>query len=147
MLNHEELISLWENDSKIERTNLTENLFSHPMLHCKYLGHLQIYKNSLRKVLAKYQTTKAMRQKYFNGEMTKDELEENGLQQFLFKRPLKAELESLLDASPDLQKLQEQATYFEMMISSCESIIKEINSRVFLYRSIIDYVKFESGVN
>lgn len=146
MLSHTELMEEWSLDCKIDRTDLMSTMYSHPILHSKYLTHLQNYKVSLRKYALKYQSVRLMRQRYFNGELTKEELNENGLQQYLFKRPMKAEMESLLDASPDLQELQEKSLYIEGLVQACESIMKDINSRYFLFRNLVEYEKFQAGV-
>jgi hypothetical protein len=104
------------------------------------------FKVALRKYALKYQSTRLIRQRYFNGELTKEELNQYGWVQYLFKKPMKAEMESLLDASSDLQELQEKSLYIENMVQACESILKDINSRYFLFRGIIDYEKFQAGV-
>jgi Recombination, repair and ssDNA binding protein UvsY len=145
MLTHTELMESWQKDSVIDRTELMNTLYSHPMLHSKYLTHLQTYKVQLRKHVLKYQKGKLLKQRYYNGELTKEELVQHGLSQYLFRKPLKNEMESLLDADTELQLIQEQSLYIESLVQACESILKEINSRTFLYRSIIDYVKFEAG--
>lgn len=146
MLNNEELMKSWEADCKIDRTDLLSTMYSHPILHSKYLTHLQTYKLNLRKYALKYQSTKLMRQRYFNGEMTKDELDIHGLQQYLGKRPMKAEMEILLDASKDLQELQEKSLYIQGLVEACESIMKDINSRYFLFKNLVEFTKFEAGV-
>lgn len=146
MLTHDQLMQSWEKDSTIDSTRLMETMYQHPMLHSRYLSHLQTYKQSLRKLMGKYQKSKLIKQRYFNGELTKDELVQYNLQPYLFKRPLKAEMESLLDADSELQLIQEQCLYIESLIAACESILKDINSRYFLFRSIVDYEKFQAGV-
>lgn len=146
MLSHTELLESWEKDCLIDRTNLMSTMYGHPQLHGKYLTHLMTYKMNLRKSVMKYQSVRLLRQRYFNGEMTKEMLDEQGWNQYQIKKPLKSELEALLDASPDLQLLQEKSVYIESMVHACESIIKDINSRYFLFRSMVDYEKFQAGV-
>jgi len=146
MLNSEELMEQWAADSKLDQTQLMHTLYSHPILHSKYLTHLQTYKIQLRKHAMKYAKLKSLKIRYFNGELTKEELVSKGWLQYLFKKPLKSEMDSLLDADTELQELQEQSLYLETLVQACESILKENNSRTFLYRSIIDYEKFQAGV-
>jgi hypothetical protein len=146
MITHKELMETWEKDCRIDRTDLMSVMYSHPILHSRYLTHLMEFKVALRKYALKYQSTRLIRQRYFNGELTKEELNQYGWVQYLFKKPMKAEMESLLDASSDLQELQEKSLYIENMVQACESILKDINSRYFLFRGIIDYEKFQAGV-
>jgi hypothetical protein len=145
MLNHDQLCEQWEKDCKVDTSQLSHTLASHPLLHSKYLTILQTYKVALRKHVIKYQKMKILKQRYYNGELTKEELDANGWKQYLNKRPLRGEMETLLDGDPDLQNIQEQSVYLEMLVTSTESIMKEISNRTFLYRSMVDYQKFLSG--
>jgi hypothetical protein len=146
MITHKELMAQWEEDCKIDKTQLMSVMYSHPILHSRYLTHLMEFKVALRKYAMKYQSTRLLRQRYFNGELTKEELTQYGWLPYLFKKPLKAEMESLLDASPDLQELQEKSLYIETMVQACESIIRDINSRYFLFKNLVEYEKFQAGV-
>jgi hypothetical protein len=146
MLNNDQLMEEWEKDCKIDTSSLSFMMASHPMLHSKYLTLLQTYKLQLRKHAMKYAKLKLIKQKYYNGELTKDQLDEHGWLQYLFKKPLRAEMESLLDADHDLQLLQEQSLYIETMATACESIMKDISNRYFLFTNLVAYEKFQAGV-
>ena len=115
------------------------------MLHSKYLSILQEYKVNLRRLTLKYQKLKVIKQRYYNGELTKQELEQYGYEPYLFKRPLKAEMEALLDGDHELIELQEKSLYIDGLVSATESIMKDIGNRYFLFRSLVDYEKFLSG--
>lgn len=145
MITSDELLAGWAIDSKVDPTNLRETLYSHPMLHSKYLTCLQGYRVSLRKHSLKYQKLRALKQKYYNGEMDIDELYANGWKQYLNKKPLKSEMETLLDADPDLQMIKEQMLLIESLVQTCESIIKDIGNRYFLFKTIVEYEKFQAG--
>jgi hypothetical protein len=95
--------------------------------------------------MAKYQKSKLIKQRYFLGELTKEELVQYNLQQYLFKRPLKSEMEALLEADSELQQIQDQCVYLESLVLACESILKDINSRYFLFKTIAEYEKFQNG--
>lgn len=145
MLNHEQLAEEWEKDSHINETMLMQSMTDHPLKHSKYLTILQGYKVQLRKQTLKYAKLRNTKMRYYNGELTKEELQERGWQQYLFKKPLKSEMESLLDADEDLQVLQEQTLYIETLVQSAEMIMRDINQRYFLFKSMVDYQKFLAG--
>jgi hypothetical protein len=84
--------------------------------------------------------------KYYNGEMDEDELKFNELKQWLYKKPLKSEMESLLDADDSLQLIKEKILYTETMVQACESILKDVGNQYYLLKSIVDQNKFLSGV-
>jgi hypothetical protein len=145
MLNHDELIQLWTEDCKIDRTKLLERMYQSPILHSKYLTILQTYKVKIRTLTLKYQKLRMLKTRYYNGELDKAELDKQGWLQYLYKKPLKSELESLLDADGELQTIQEQILYIETMISTTESIMKELTNQHYLYKNIIEQQKFLAG--
>lgn len=135
----------WEADSTIDQTQLMQTMYGHPMLHAKYLGYLQGYKVSLRSQTFKYMTLKGVKTRYYNGELTKAELDERGWPQYQFRKPTKIEMESLLNADADLQKIQEQILYTESLVQSTELIMKDISNRYFLFKNMVEYEKFQAG--
>jgi len=145
MLNNTQLMEEWEKDSRFDRTNLMHTMYSHPMLHSKYLTLLQDYKLKLRKHAMKYAKLKQTKIRYYSGEMTKEQLEEQGWQQYLFKKPLKSEMEALLDADADLQLLQEESLYVETLVTATEAIMKDISNRYYLFKNLVEYEKFQAG--
>jgi Recombination, repair and ssDNA binding protein UvsY len=146
MMGHEELMEAWRIDSILDRSALMNTMYSHPMIHSKYLTILQEYKVSIRKLAMKYSTLKATKTRYYNGEMTKDELDLFGWKQYLLKKPLKSEMETILSGDADLQKIEEKTLYLETLIQSAEMIMKDITNRYYLFKSMVEYEKFQAGV-
>lgn len=145
MLNHDQLMAEWKIDSEFDETNLLNEMYQHPMKHSKYLSHLQTYKVKLRQLTNRYLALRSDKVRYYNGEMIKQELDDRGWKQYLFAKPLKSAMEALLEGDKDLQILQEQTLYIESLISSCDSILKDIGNRYYLFRSMVDYQKFLAG--
>lgn len=145
MVNHDELIELWQKDASLDSTKLMEEMYKQPLLHAKYIKLLTDYKISVRKQALKYDSLKSLKIRYFNGEMNKEELDEYGWAQYKFTKPLKSQLESLLDADQDLQKIVERIEYLKILIDTTESILKEIHSRGYLLKTILDNRRFEAG--
>lgn len=144
-MNHEELIEQWKTDCRFDNTKLAEEMYRQPMLHAKYLEILQSYKISVRKNLMKYNTVKLLKTRYFNGELGKEELDELGWPQYKFNKPLKSQLDTLLDAEPEIQTISEKIEYLKILIDTTESIMKEIHSRGFLLKTIFENRRFEAG--
>jgi hypothetical protein len=84
--------------------------------------------------------------KYYNGEMDEDELLGYKLKQYLYKKPLRSEMENILDADESLQLIKEKILYVETMVQACESILKDIGNQYFLLKSLVDYTKFQAGI-
>lgn len=145
MLTHDQLMEAWSVDCQISQTELLDRMYRHPILHSKYLTILQNYKVQQRKLTLKYQKNRLQKTRYFNGELGQEELETAGWKQYLYRKPMKAEMETLLDADADLQLLQEQILYIETLKQSSESILKDLGNQYFLFKNIIEQTKFLSG--
>jgi len=145
MLTHNELIESWKEDSKLDPANLLDVMYRHPILHSKYLEILQDYKLNQRRLVLKLQKERQFMTRYYNGELTKEELDAAGLKQYLFKRPLKSEMETLIEADESIQRIQEQINYMDTLISSAESIMRDIGNRYYLFRNLVEHTKYLAG--
>lgn len=145
MLTHEQLMEEWQKDCKIDSTDLMTVMYAHPNLHSKYLTALMGYKVKLSKLTAKYQEARIIRVRYYNGEMTKEQLADKKWSQYLFAKPLKSQMEALVDAAPEIQEIEDRSIYIKTLVDACESIMKDINSRYFLFKTLVEYTKFQAG--
>jgi hypothetical protein len=121
-------------------------MYSHPIFHSKYLNILQEYKIKNRSQTLKYQKLRQLKTRYYNGDLSLEELTVNNWKQYLLKKPLKTELENILDADSDLQLIQEQILYIETLVSSVESIMKELTNQHYLFKNIVEQQKFLAGI-
>ena len=80
-------------------------------------------------------------------ETRKEELAENQWQQYQGAKPLKTELENILEADEAVIRMRERLEYYRTFVVCIESIMKELNSRHFAIRASIDYQKMQNGVN
>jgi hypothetical protein len=142
-----EILSMWEKDAVIDETNLSHEASRNPMLHSKYLTILATTKLQLQKAESDLLNTRRIKTRYYRGEMTKAELQELEWVQFQGRSLTKAELEDTLRMDPDAIRLTDKAMYFQTVKETCESILKEINGRVWSVRTSVDFQKFQAGVN
>ncbi len=91
-----------------------------------------------------YSQLRAKKAKYFRGEMTREELEENGWEQWQYKT-LKSEIEQLLEADTQVQTILARVEYLKSVIYYLESVLGEIKSRSFHVKNIIEWNKFRAG--
>lgn len=140
-----ELQDLWKEDCKIEMTNLGQEAARVPQLHAKYLALLTSTKLQLRKVETDFLRLKKLKHRYYSGELSKEELFELGWEQYLFSRPLKSEMEGVLQTDDDLIQQLDKVEYYRTLIYQLEQIIKSINSRTWDVKSAIDWYKFTNG--
>lgn len=136
----------WERDSKIDETELGREALRVPTLHSKYLTVLSKTKLLLRKAESDYWNTRRLKYKYYRGEMSREELEEAGWEQFQGNKPLKNEMDEFLQCDKDLIELQDKVEYHRTVIYTLEQIIRSVNSRSWDIKSSIEWSKFTNGM-
>ena len=141
-----ELQDEWERDAPIDITNLGKDASRVPILHSKYVTLLSRSKLQLRKAESDYLNTRRKKYKYYRGEMTREELEHEGWNQFQGNKPLKNEMDEFLACDEDLIYLQDKVEYFKTVQFTLEQILRSINSRTWDVKSSIEWTKFTNGM-
>ena len=136
----------WTKDAPINETNLGHEAARVPILHAKYITVLSRTKLQLRKAESDYFNTRRLKYRYYRGEMTRDELEQEGWNQFQGNKPLKNEMDELLQCDENLVALEDKVEYFKTMIYTLEQIIRSLNSRTWDIKSGIEWAKFTNGM-
>ena len=77
----------WKDDCKIDEMNLGRESARTPTLHAKYLNYLSSTRLNLRKAESEYLNCRRKKYKYYRGEMTKHELEDEGWEQCQGNKP------------------------------------------------------------
>ena len=139
----EELEKLWETDSKIDRTELDSESLKIPTLHGKYYKLYLREKVQLKAEEQEYKQFYKLKHEYYTGKLSKSELDEYGWEpfQFVLKNDLTVYMESDKELSERLLKLQVQKEKVEFLAD----VIKTLNTRGFLIKNAIDFIKFTSG--
>jgi hypothetical protein len=136
----------WEKDAPINEMSLGTEATRVPILHSKYLSILGNSKLQLRKAESSYYNTRLHKYRYYRGEMTSNELEELGWEQFQGNKPLKNEMDEFLQCDPLLIEWQDKIEYHKTIIYTLEQIIRSINSRTWDIKSGIEWSKFTNGM-
>ena len=136
----------WKDDCKIDEMNLGRESARTPNLHAKYLNYLSSTRLNLRKAESDYLNCRRMKYKYYRGEMTKQELEDEGWEQWQGNKPLKNEMDEFLTVDSDLILLQDKVEYFKTVLYQLEQIIRSLNSRTWDIKNAIEWQKFTNGM-
>ena len=139
----EDVEKMWEEDCEIDSVDLAGSALNIPKLHNKYF---KIYNAIRLKILSlkdKQTDLIKIKNEYYSGKLSKEELDEYGWEPFLFT--LKSDINTYLEADKDLIKLLEKKVYHEECVSVIESIMNELKQRTWQLRSFIDYEKFIGG--
>ena len=139
----EELEKLWETDSKIDRTELDTESLKIPTLHSKYYKLYLREKVQLKAEEQEYKQFYKLKHEYYTGKLSKSELDGYGWEpfQFVLKNDLIVYMESDKELSERLLKLHVQREKVDFLAD----IIKTLNTRGFLIKNAIDFIKFTSG--
>lgn len=140
-----ELQAEWEKDSVIDNLDLGEESLKISRLHSKYVTLLSNGKLSLRKAESNYLNARRLKYRFYRGEMTRQELEEQGWTQYQGLKPVKAEMEQYLMSDEDLLQLEDKVEYFKVVVYTLEQIIRSLYSRSYDIKNKIEWTKYTNG--
>jgi len=143
-MNIEDIMKLWESDTKIDKTELGDESLNIPKLHSKYYNVLLKERLLLRKLESEMKQLKLDKYEFFTqgpNEETKDrgwKLPPKGM-------ILKSDIPMYMDADQDVINLSLKIGMQQEKIEFLDSIIKTIINRNFLIKNAIDFMKFING--
>lgn len=145
IMNIQDLHTLWEADSKIDRTELGEESLRIPQLHAKYFRLYSDERRVLRQWEQSYKRLYRQKHEYYNGTLSLEELKENAWDPFAL-RILKSDISVYIDADEHLMKARSMIAQQQEKVEFLESIIKNLPSRGYQIKSAIDWEKFRNGL-
>jgi hypothetical protein len=141
----EEIISEWVIDSEIDKTELGKESLRIPQLHSKYLNEFYMAKTTYVKLNQDYKNTYKLKYQYYQGLLSKEELDENGWDIQPLKI-LKADIPVYIESDEDLQLIKNKIQLIEDKVEILENIIKTLNNRGYLIKNAIEWSKFQNGL-
>ena len=143
-MNLEELKAKWAKDCIIDEHDLSGAALRTSNLHSEYVNEALNIKLQLVKLQMEISALQVLRGRYFRGEMTTEELKEKGWPQWQYKT-LRADVNEMIIASPDVQKLFGRQEYLKIILYFLESVLSEIKARSFNIKNAIEFIKWRSG--
>lgn len=144
-MNLDDILTNWKEDVKIDETRLDVEVFRTPNLHAKYLEVYVYMKAKLASTEKKMASIKFLKKKYYRGEMTKEDLQKYGWDQYQGLKPSNAELNTMFDMDSDISEQQEKIAYYKTGVQAIEYIMKQLQQRDYSIKSVIDYRKYLNG--
>ncbi|PHS22149.1 MAG: hypothetical protein COA84_13285 [Robiginitomaculum sp.] len=144
-MNLEEIGKAWNEDAIIDVTNIVGESSETPKLHHKYLMMLLQAKREQRVRHVRLTKLKKLKQDWFLGRLDKSELNTLGWEQCQILVPLKSEMNKYIDQDNDVIALNSIVGEGQDKVYYLEEILRQINSRGFQIKSIIDWSRFQSG--
>lgn len=141
----DELINEWERDSEIDKTELGKESLRIPQLHSKYLKEFYLAKSMHVKLNADYKALYRIKHQYYQGILSKEELEQHGWEPQPLKI-LKSDIPVYMESDEELQTMQTKIQLTEDKIGLIENIIRTLNNRGYLLKNCIEWEKFKMGL-
>lgn len=143
----EVLMEEWSRDSKINETEPAKELAKISSLRYKYLNILSYHNLLSKKLEIEYKKKRYIYSEYYNGNLNNaEDLETYGFSEpFLVKTGHRSQVPMMLDSNDELNKVLLKKILNQEIVDSCSDIIKELHSRTFQIRSMIDWYKFTNS--
>ena len=137
----EELQIQVNRDFKLDDTELDSESIKIPLLHNKYLQHLNKFSLLLKK--AEYDHKLLVREKweYYTGKADASVYQEKPFD----LKVLKADVHIYIDSDEELQKADQKVAYLNVVVKYLEQVLRSINNRTFVIKNAIEWKKFTSG--
>lgn len=141
----EEIQSLWEEDSQIDRTELGEESLKISKLHNKYFKIFSNERLSLRKLEMDYKSLYKLKYQYYQGILSDEEYKELGWEPFQLK-VLKQDIPVYIEGDADIININLRIGLQSEKVSYVESIIKSLANRGYQIKNVIEWEKFTNGI-
>lgn len=140
----DEIHKEWSEDSKLNPLDLVGETVRTPKLHHKYLMVLLEYKKKNRQLRTRLAQLRKLKHEYYSGSMAREDMAELGWEPFQLK-VLKADIAKYIDQDNDVIKLTSMIGEVEEGKFLLEEILKQLHTRGFQIRQIIDWTRYENG--
>jgi len=138
----EQVLQEWKTDSVIDDSKLNRELMETARMHSKYLDYLVYFKAKLAASEKKHNLMAWRKRKYFRGECDQSDLQKYGWSQWQGLKPSATELNQLLDMDNDMNDLVEVTQMYKTAVSTCEYILKQVQSRDWTLKTLFEYMKY-----
>jgi len=149
MLDLNDILTMWKKDSVIDEICLDEETLKSSKLHAKYLELFSMAKLVLKKREMELQSMKKDKWLYYNGKMTKEDMDSRKWEYDPFDgmtKPMKSDMDMYYSTDDDLVKITAKIDYQKTIIETLEEIMGNIRWRHNAVKNILDFKKFTSGM-
>jgi hypothetical protein len=138
------LMREWSDDSVIDSTSMEKELPKISHLHGKYLNVMSHHRHLVRKMETDYKLLKGLREDYYQGHLTQEELIERGWEpcQHVLSNP---QIARKLETDKELNKLLLKKIAHEEIVNYCENVLKSLHSRTWDLGNYVKYLQLTSG--
>jgi len=149
MMDLNDILMMWKKDAVIDDVCLDDETLKSSKLHAKYLELFSMAKLMLKKKEMEYTSMKKDKWLYYNGKMSKDDMDKNKWRYDPFdgmSKPMKSDMDMYYSTDEDLVKIKAQLDYQKTIIETLEEIMGNIRWRHTHVKNILEFKKFTSGM-
>jgi hypothetical protein len=140
----EQIMELWSEDAKIDKTRISEEAVKTVSLHSKYHNILSKERLRLRQMEQENNELVHLKFDYYMGELDADTLKEKGWAQYQ-RKVLKGDVPRYIEADKDIIAFNLKYAIQKEKVDFLVDILKSVHARNFSIKSIIDWSKFAAG--
>lgn len=141
----DEIQTLWEEDSQIDRTELGEESLRIPSLHAKYFKLFSQERLTLRKMEVEFKQLYRDKFEWYSGTLSEEILKEYGWQPNPL-RILRSDVSLYLESDKELSSISLKIELQKEKVDFLEAIIKSLSNRGFQIKAAVEWEKFKMGV-
>ncbi len=141
----EDIFTEWDQDSRINRSDLADEVLRIPRLHHKYFKMYTNERLILRKYEAELKQLKLAKHEFFTMGPT-EETHAKGWQLPPQGKILRSDVNNYIDADQEVVNLTLKIGIQQEKLELLESIIKSLTNRGFNIKAAIDFENFRSGI-
>lgn len=142
----EEISAMWAEDGPLDQTDVGGQISNVAQLHNKYFKIYNLEKARHKKYTLDYKQLVRYKNEYYLGILDKETLDKFQWKPFE-QKVLRTDLQTYVDADPDIITLLFRIENSKIKIDFLDSIIKMINVRGIQLRTLVDWRRFEAGLN
>lgn len=140
----DEIKTHWDQDCKIDSSELGTESLKIPELHNKYFKMMMTEGQILRSLDAQLKRLYKLKWEYYLGILDHDTLKDKGWEPWSLKI-LRTDISTYTDSDKDLQELKEKHDFQKEKFNFIEQILKTIHNRGFSIKNAIDWERFKNG--
>jgi len=140
----EDILTEWENDSQIDKTEIGDESLKIPKLHFKYYRIYVAEKTTLRNLEAQLKVLKLDKHEFYTQGHT-EETRAKGWQLPAKGMILKTDLHMYMEADKDMIELSLKIGMQQEKVDALETIIKSLTNRGYWLRNALEWAKFVNG--
>ena len=144
----DDLLEMWKKDCVIDDINLDLATIKCASYHSKYLELFSIAKLTLKRKNAAHAILERDKWLYFNGKMTKEEMDKHEWPYDPFNgmsKPLKSDMDMFIKTDKDIAKSNAGIDYQKTIVETLEEIMTTIRWRHSAIKNVLDAKKFAAG--